>query len=274
MDPTTAAATAALTTTMPTMSVPTVSAAPAARPAPAAGPHTPLHPRVSLCATKRPAPGSACTPAPISRRNRPPRCISRPEFDRPFENRVQIRRFARLLSCADETLVFGLTFCSALFCSVLLWLPVPPPRPRVSLCPLCGMAMEAGGNAANICGTCLSNNVDVTEGIPKQVIIYQCRGCDRSVHPSVSRQWGVGCGVYWALTAGVGGGAGVALHLFSSVCVSECVSPWKCLHFCVCCFVSLPLSSSGSTSVWPWGAVTDHAALRRCACTCIHLHSA
>lgn len=39
-------------------------------------------------------------------------------------------------------------------------------------------------NAANTCITCLKSQVDVTEGIPKEVIIHQCRGCMRWSRPS------------------------------------------------------------------------------------------
>lgn len=38
-------------------------------------------------------------------------------------------------------------------------------------------------NAANTCVNCLKSQVDVTEGIPKEVIIHQCRGCMRWSRP-------------------------------------------------------------------------------------------
>lgn len=38
-------------------------------------------------------------------------------------------------------------------------------------------------NAANMCEDCLKGQVDVTDGIPKEVIIHQCRGCLRWSRP-------------------------------------------------------------------------------------------
>ncbi|OQR81821.1 60S ribosomal export protein nmd3 [Thraustotheca clavata] len=45
------------------------------------------------------------------------------------------------------------------------------------LCCMCGVAIEP--NLANMCVSCLSNEVDVTEGITKEGILIQCRGCLR-----------------------------------------------------------------------------------------------
>ncbi|KAF0699364.1 Aste57867_10080 [Aphanomyces stellatus] len=43
------------------------------------------------------------------------------------------------------------------------------------LCCICAVPIKA--NAANMCVSCLKGQVDVTEGIPKEIIIHQCRGC-------------------------------------------------------------------------------------------------
>uniref|UniRef100_K3X9M7 60S ribosomal export protein NMD3 n=1 Tax=Globisporangium ultimum (strain ATCC 200006 / CBS 805.95 / DAOM BR144) TaxID=431595 RepID=K3X9M7_GLOUD len=43
------------------------------------------------------------------------------------------------------------------------------------LCCMCATPIKA--NAANMCVSCLKGQVDITEGIPKEVIIHQCRGC-------------------------------------------------------------------------------------------------
>jgi nonsense-mediated mRNA decay protein 3 len=45
----------------------------------------------------------------------------------------------------------------------------------VSLCCICAVPIKA--NAANMCVSCLKGTVDVTEGIPKEIIMHQCRGC-------------------------------------------------------------------------------------------------
>jgi len=52
--------------------------------------------------------------------------------------------------------------------------------PKV-LCCLCGVDIDP--NAANMCVNCLRNQVDITEGIPKQIILHHCRGCDRYLRP-------------------------------------------------------------------------------------------
>nr|CCA15826.1 60S ribosomal export protein NMD3 putative [Albugo laibachii Nc14] len=43
------------------------------------------------------------------------------------------------------------------------------------LCCICSTAIQA--NTANICSTCLKNETDISEKIPKEYIIQQCRGC-------------------------------------------------------------------------------------------------
>lgn len=52
---------------------------------------------------------------------------------------------------------------------------------RRILCCECGTAIEP--NPSNMCVGCLRANVDITEGIPKQVVLYFCRGCERYLNP-------------------------------------------------------------------------------------------
>ena len=47
---------------------------------------------------------------------------------------------------------------------------------RHMLCPGCGVHMEV--NAANMCLTCLSNEVDLTDGLSKSSMLHWCRGCN------------------------------------------------------------------------------------------------
>lgn len=49
------------------------------------------------------------------------------------------------------------------------------------LCCECGTAIEP--NPANMCVGCLRSHVDITEGIPKQGVLYFCRGCERYLQP-------------------------------------------------------------------------------------------
>jgi nonsense-mediated mRNA decay protein 3 len=49
------------------------------------------------------------------------------------------------------------------------------------LCCLCGSAIQP--NAANMCGNCLRSQVDITDGITKQVTLFWCRGCGRYLRP-------------------------------------------------------------------------------------------
>jgi hypothetical protein len=46
---------------------------------------------------------------------------------------------------------------------------------------MCGLEIES--NPANMCVNCLRGRVDITDGIPKQIIIHQCRGCARYLRP-------------------------------------------------------------------------------------------
>ncbi|EQC42670.1 hypothetical protein SDRG_00397 [Saprolegnia diclina VS20] len=45
------------------------------------------------------------------------------------------------------------------------------------LCCMCGISIEP--NLANMCVACLSNEVDITDGITKEGVLIQCRGCLR-----------------------------------------------------------------------------------------------
>ena len=45
------------------------------------------------------------------------------------------------------------------------------------LCCQCGVPIEP--NPANMCVGCLRTQVDITEGIPKQVTLHFCRSCER-----------------------------------------------------------------------------------------------
>ncbi|GAM17566.1 hypothetical protein SAMD00019534_007410 [Acytostelium subglobosum LB1] len=49
------------------------------------------------------------------------------------------------------------------------------------LCCLCGVLIPA--NPSNMCVNCIRSQVDITEGIPKQLIVQWCRGCNRYLQP-------------------------------------------------------------------------------------------
>ncbi len=49
------------------------------------------------------------------------------------------------------------------------------------LCCECGTPIEA--NAANTCLECIRARVDITAGIPKQIVVNWCRGCERYLQP-------------------------------------------------------------------------------------------
>ncbi|KAK4520669.1 Uridine/cytidine kinase [Mucor velutinosus] len=48
-------------------------------------------------------------------------------------------------------------------------------------CPGCGAPTPP--NAANMCVNCIRNEVDITEGIPKQATLHFCRNCERYLQP-------------------------------------------------------------------------------------------
>ncbi len=45
---------------------------------------------------------------------------------------------------------------------------------------MCAAPIKA--NPANMCMSCLKGRVDITEGIAKEILIHQCRGCLQYVH--------------------------------------------------------------------------------------------
>lgn len=51
-----------------------------------------------------------------------------------------------------------------------------------SLCCTCGTPIPP--NPANMCVACLRTQVDISEGIPKQVTVHFCKQCERFVLPS------------------------------------------------------------------------------------------
>lgn len=53
------------------------------------------------------------------------------------------------------------------------------------LCCMCGIPIPS--NPANMCVNCIRNQVDISDGIPKQLMIQFCRGCGRYLNPP--SQW-------------------------------------------------------------------------------------
>lgn len=53
-----------------------------------------------------------------------------------------------------------------------------------TLCCVCSTPITP--NAANMCVDCIRSKVDITEGISRQVILQQCRGCERYIDSSHS----------------------------------------------------------------------------------------
>ncbi|XP_038052083.1 60S ribosomal export protein NMD3-like [Patiria miniata] len=53
------------------------------------------------------------------------------------------------------------------------------------LCCQCGTPIQP--NPANMCVACLRTQVDITEGIPKQAVLYFCKACERYLQPPA--QW-------------------------------------------------------------------------------------
>lgn len=49
-----------------------------------------------------------------------------------------------------------------------------------TLCCLCGVVIPA--NPANMCVNCIRSQVDITEGISKEIVINWCKGCGRFAH--------------------------------------------------------------------------------------------
>eukprot|EP00055_Hartaetosiga_balthica_P004805 m.13150 g.13150 ORF g.13150 m.13150 type:complete len:508 (+) comp4114_c1_seq1:110-1633(+) len=52
---------------------------------------------------------------------------------------------------------------------------------QLILCCECGVQIPP--NAANMCVNCIRGHVDITEGIPKNVLIGHCKGCERYANP-------------------------------------------------------------------------------------------
>ena len=44
-------------------------------------------------------------------------------------------------------------------------------------CCICGVMTKT--NAANTCINCLKGQIDITEGIPKSLVLHHCRDCNR-----------------------------------------------------------------------------------------------
>ena len=55
------------------------------------------------------------------------------------------------------------------------------PQGTLIKCCVCGTPMPP--SASNICMQCLSNRVDITEGITKQAVVHFCRQCSRYMGP-------------------------------------------------------------------------------------------
>jgi len=53
--------------------------------------------------------------------------------------------------------------------------------PATMLCCLCGTAIPS--NPASMCVNCIQTQVDITEGIPKQLTVQWCKGCERYFQP-------------------------------------------------------------------------------------------
>ena len=49
------------------------------------------------------------------------------------------------------------------------------------LCASCGITIPP--NPSNLCIHCIRSDVDISEGIPKQVTLHHCKGCDRYLQP-------------------------------------------------------------------------------------------
>ena len=52
------------------------------------------------------------------------------------------------------------------------WVPSP-----CTLCCVCSTPIQP--NKANMCINCIRSKVDITEGIQRQIVLFQCRGCER-----------------------------------------------------------------------------------------------
>ncbi|PRP82139.1 60S ribosomal export protein [Planoprotostelium fungivorum] len=57
--------------------------------------------------------------------------------------------------------------------------------PATILCCMCGTTIQA--NPSNMCVNCLRAQVDITDGLPKNLTVQFCKGCDRYLNPPT--QW-------------------------------------------------------------------------------------
>lgn len=53
--------------------------------------------------------------------------------------------------------------------------------PATILCCLCGVPMQP--NPSNTCINCIRSQIDITEGIPRQLSVFYCKGCGRYLNP-------------------------------------------------------------------------------------------
>eukprot|EP00744_Colponema_vietnamica_P008788 GILI01012531.1.p1 GENE.GILI01012531.1~~GILI01012531.1.p1 ORF type:complete len:509 (-),score=136.37 GILI01012531.1:78-1604(-) len=58
---------------------------------------------------------------------------------------------------------------------------VPAPKFANILCCMCGASIQP--NPSNMCVTCLRGQVDITDGLPKQVVMHWCKECNRYLRP-------------------------------------------------------------------------------------------
>ncbi|EGG19414.1 60S ribosomal export protein [Cavenderia fasciculata] len=58
---------------------------------------------------------------------------------------------------------------------------IPTQKESHILCCICGVLIAA--NPSNMCVDCIRSQVDITEGIPKQLMVQWCRGCNRYLQP-------------------------------------------------------------------------------------------
>lgn len=66
-------------------------------------------------------------------------------------------------------------------CPMRIRHPLCPCIADLRLCCQCGVPIAL--NPANMCVNCIRNQVDITEGIPKQITANFCKNCDRWLQP-------------------------------------------------------------------------------------------
>jgi nonsense-mediated mRNA decay protein 3 len=102
-------------------------------------------------------------------------------FDIVRLRRPSIGRAQEALSFYQGTLEF---FVVTLCVEMASFNPYGQSQMRI-LCCQCGIAIEP--NSANMCLSCIRTQVDISEGIPKQLAIQFCRNCERFLQPPT--QW-------------------------------------------------------------------------------------